>query len=999
MTRDGGRRRVAPRIILQDIRDFTVQIRDPVNDRVVGTGVVISRGGIVATCSHVVRECGVEPLASREALVHVYFPAANHRSRAAELRPAWVAASFPDSEDDLVCLQVEGPLPLPADRVAILGTAAESQWNSFRSYGYRQLEGYIGAWARGVILGDVEPPVGRRLLLDPVQLESSHIDGGMSGAAVLDVERNLVVGVVSETWIAENAGKDRDTAWAVNAQVLDFSPVRVDLRPDSLPLVSAEPAYVQPSLLQRAAPASAGRRMDSAPLPLPEWVGRETLLDELDRVAAADDSLVVALVGFGGEGKSSLARRWVDRTLAEPDSGLSDVFWWSFAERASADDFFEAALDFVSGGRISSDELPDGRARAECVAGLLGLRRFLFVLDGLEVMQHQTGDHYGTLLSSDLHDFLTFFATPGHRSLCLITTRAPVFDLVPYVTYQQIDVTPLSVAAGTELLRKLGIHGPDRSLEQVVHDWGGHALTLSLIAAILAKRHQGDSRRITSLPSPDPSLPRDQQVRRVLLDYDACLSGEERSFLVRYSVFRTPVPDETLRLVLPETPWEEADEEWQRARTMVFRHLLAARVLRRDVAGRTSMHPLVRDFFAARAEDGEQRRALHHRAMGHYLALADDMPAPRTLEDLGPAVEAIHHACGARDYGTACELMHSRLYQGERGLITRELGAYETALSTFAEFYPRGELIRQPLMRDSESRGWVQHEVATCLQMLGRLHEAGVATRRAMQAFKAVGAWHDAAVSCQNLAELYLSLGALPACRAVVTEAFDLARRSTDQEDLLVAETLSGALAHFEGRVEEADRAFAEALRLAREHTPIPALYSSSGTRYAQHLRRIGQAEEARLVQETNLTVCRAASWTGDEANCLVGLGDLALDRDDADEARGAYEDALRLARGITRRDVLINAMLGMCRWEHRFGGSIATLEEYLGQALRMASAGGYRLAEIDGHMILAQLHHESGNGENAWSELALIEQMSAEIGYHWGEQAVQEILDEMRQE
>ncbi|MEU6123672.1 trypsin-like peptidase domain-containing protein [Streptomyces sp. NPDC047123] len=994
----GTSRRPPPRVILQDIREFTVQIRDPARGRIVGTGVVISRGGIVATCAHVVRACGVEPLASREAQVEVYFPAVNHRSRLSEVRPAWVAAAFTDSEDDLVCLQVEGDLPLPADRVAVLGTAVESQWNSFRSYGYRQLEGYIGAWARGVILGEVEPPVGRHLLLDPVQLESSQIDAGMSGAAVLDIERNLVVGVVSETWIAETVtGKDRDTAWAVNAQVLDFSPLRVDLRSDSLPLAAAEPARVKPDLLGRAARVPAGRRMDSAPVPLPEWVGRDTLLDELDRAAGDAESLVVALVGFGGEGKSSLARRWVDRATGGGATGtFSDVFWWSFTERASADDFFEAALEFVSGGRISSGELPDGRARAESVAALLELRPFLFVLDGLEVMQHQTGDYYGTLRSADLHDFLTFFATPGHRSFCLITTRAPVLDLVRYVTCQQVDVPPLSLAAGTTLLRKLGIDGPDSSLERLVRDWEGHALTLSLIAAILTKRHQGEIRRVASLPAPDPSLSRDQQLRQVLLDYDACLSDAERSFLTRYSVFRVAVPDEALRHVLPERPWEEADTEWQQARTVMFQHLLAARILRRDVAGRTGMHPLVRDFFETRATDREQRRALHLRAMRYFLGTTDEPAQRRTLEELEPTVEAIHHACGGGDYEAAGNLVHAVLYAGERGLITRELGAYETALSVFGEFYPDGELMRLPLMRDSASRGWVQHEVATCLQMLGRLREAGVATRRAMQAFKAVGAWHDAAVSCQNLAELYLSLGALPACGAIVTEAFALAERSADQEDVLVAETLGGALAHFEGRTEEAGRAFAEALRIAREHTPIPALYSSSGTRYAEHLRRVGQDDAARRVHRTNLTVCRAAGWRGDEVSCLVGLGDLALDRGDAAAARRAYDEGLLLARGITRRDVLIRAMLGACRWELRFGTPGTVPDVQLAPALRMAVADGYRIAEIEGRMLLAQLHRRSGENESAWAELALAEQMSVEIGYHWGQHDVRAILREL---
>ncbi|MFD4718154.1 trypsin-like peptidase domain-containing protein [Streptomyces sp. NPDC058423] len=984
-----------PRVILQDVRNFTVQIRDPGGDRVLGTGVVISRTGLIATCAHVIRAGGVEPRAGREAQVRVYFPSSSRDATPAELRTAWVAASFSDSDDDLVCLQVDGALPLPAHRVAVLGAASDSQDHAFRSYGYRQLEGYLGAWARGLILGEVDPPDGRRLLLDPIQLESSHIDAGMSGAPVLDVDRNLVIGVVTETWIAELAAKDRDTAWAVNASLLDHSPLRVDLRSGSLPLVTAEPARIQPALADRAAPRPGSRRMDGAPLLLPEWVGREALMEELHRFAADEEILVVGLVGFGGEGKSSLARQWIDQLDGTVGPEAVRIFWWSFTERASADDFLAAALEFTSGGMISPAEFPDGRARAECVAGLLALGRFLFVLDGLEVMQHQEGDHYGALASSDLHDFLTFFATPGHRSFCLITTRAPVFDIVPYVTYQQIDVEPLQPVPGRELLRKLGVHGPDTSLDQLVRDWGGHALTLSLMAAYLAKRYGGDARRVASLPAPEQGQPRDAMVRRILHDYDACLTEEERSFLTRYSVFRAPVPDEALRIVLPDTPWGDIAAESRQELSAMFDHLTAARIIRRDDGDRTSMHPLVRSFFAGRAEQCEQRRALHRRAMEYYLTLTPGDPRPQTLHELEPLVEAVHHACQSGAYDEACDLVSARLYGGEDGLITRQLGAYETALSVFADFYPQNNLMRQPLIRDSEARGWIQHEVATCLQMLGRLRDAGHAARRALQAFKAVGAWHDAAVSCQNLAELYLSLGVLPSCGPVIEEAFALARRAQDQEDLLVAETVSGALAHLQGRSADAQRAFAEALRIAGDCTPIPALYSSSGIRYAEHLRLNGRIHEARQVHQTNLEICRAARWRGEEAGCLVGLGDLAIDVGDPDLARGHYDEALRIARGITRRDVFVSALLGHVRWALHVGEPLSSLQGNLSHALTMATVGGFRIAEIEARLLLARAQHSGGDHEAAWAELAQADQMSAETGYHWGQSAAQALVEE----
>ena len=70
--------------------------------------------------------------------------------------------------------------------------------------------------------------------------------------------------------------------------------------------VAAARAAVAPDL---------GVEWNNAPPPLEEWVGREELLAALTRDWADPERRVTGLIGFGGEGKSSLARRWVDDLL------------------------------------------------------------------------------------------------------------------------------------------------------------------------------------------------------------------------------------------------------------------------------------------------------------------------------------------------------------------------------------------------------------------------------------------------------------------------------------------------------------------------------------------------------------------------------------------------------------------------------------------------------------------------------------------------------------
>src|SRR5688572_10650961 len=47
-----------PSPTIQELRDFTVQIRDSTSGAVVGTGFLVSRTGQIVTCAHVVRDAG-----------------------------------------------------------------------------------------------------------------------------------------------------------------------------------------------------------------------------------------------------------------------------------------------------------------------------------------------------------------------------------------------------------------------------------------------------------------------------------------------------------------------------------------------------------------------------------------------------------------------------------------------------------------------------------------------------------------------------------------------------------------------------------------------------------------------------------------------------------------------------------------------------------------------------------------------------------------------------
>jgi len=1043
---------ITENVRLQNLRDFTVQIRRTADDAIIGTGIAVSMDGKIVTCAHVARGAGVEPR-HPNGQVGVYFPQA--RGDEVKARRATVAACFPQHDDDVVLLQLTGgPAPLAPEQIALLGKAQASEGNPFRSYGYRSLGKYEAGFAYGRILGCVECPDGLALQADPVQLQSQHIAPGMSGSAVLDTERNLVVGVISETWYTDQLGKDRDTGWAVDAHVLTFDPLNLPVQDESYAMRPAPQPRADAALMRQAMGPEERIAWNNAPPPLKEWVGRTDLLRSITADWADPNRRVTGLIGFGGEGKSSLARKWVDdmlgrstsgrslgRSIERPDSESPDgVFWWGFYERPSVDEFFESALKYMSGDRIDPRDIPSANAKAHFIAAMLATGRYLFVLDGLEVLQHQEGDQYGLLKSADLREFLGYFAAPAHASFCLVTSRAPLADLMEYTTYIHRDVDRLSVADGRDLLRKVGVKGMDAQLDQVVTDWDGHALTLSLLDGLLAERHSGDAAHIADIPLPIAGEDRYERVHRVLRRYDEHLTQTERAFLTLFSAFRTPVHESAFDKVFRvrggagtgtdmsadmgagtgagtgavTAPLHQLDDAAFNA--MVAR-LVKYRILRHDAnAHEYITHPLIRAHYFALLTQGDraQTQAAHERIKDYYLSIAGpSVPHYPTLDDLKPLIEVVYHACRAGVYDEAYNIVQERIYQQwPARVLVNQLGAWETVLALMLEFFPNGDASQQPQVSDPKRKSWILNEVGLCQMSLGRLGQAVPFYERANQIkLNITKDWHNASIGYQNVAGLEAYLGRLAQSEQAAREALALARRAENKQDERNSLCRQGTAADLLGDVAAAGAAFAQAEALEREITPqVRYLYSLRGIQHAEHLRRAGDADYARRVTEANLEICQRNHWANQISWCHRVLGDLAAQTSEVCETSEVYEhydEALKIARGISFRPALIEALLARGRWAARQAAqdpkgfeNPSGLDD-LNEALGYALAGGYRIYEADIRIALAWAHlagaGEAGERERelaaARREAERARAMSVEMGYHWGVVDADEVL------
>ncbi len=990
-----------PNVREQNLRDFTVQICDAATNAIVGTGIVVSMDGRIATCAHVVRAAGVEPRAGDGAEVDVYF---QHARSGEKARRAIVAAHFDQHDDDIVLLQlVGGPPLLDPEQIAVLDTAASSAGHDFKSYGYRRLHKYQGLPAIGQIVDFADKPAGAVLHARPVMISSQHIDSGMSGAAVLDVQRNLVVGVIAETWDSGEGFADRDTSFAIDAKVLTFDPLKVPMHKANYPLRPAPQPKTDIKAARAAVAADVGVELHDAPPLLEEWVGREELLAAISADWANPKRLVTGLIGFGGEGKSSLARRWVDTLLADKSQHRADgVFWWDFYKRRSVDEFFEAALTYLSRGGIDPRQYPSANARMHFIAGMLTGGRYIFVLDGLEVMQDQEGDRYGLLRNADLHEFLGQFAAPRHESFCLITSQAPVLDMLEYTTYTHREVDRLSTEEGKDLLRNVGVDGNDDTLEEVVQTWDGHALTLSLLGSYLKDKHEGDVAFIDEIPAPTAGEPRYDRVRRVLRRYDQHFTDADQAFLMIFCAFRLPIRDDAFAHVFRADSGPDAiNAPLIRLADQAFYNIVGRLLDRRLIRptssahGATySAHPLIRAHYLERLTGGnpDQVRVAHECIKNFYLAMARKTPLTPTLDELAPLIEAVHHACKAGDYGEAFDIFSKRISKGGRFLLAENLGAWETELALMLEFFPGDDATQEPQVSDTSVKGMILNEVGLCLKSLGRLADASVFYERAIAVALKGGLRGEARVAYSNLAKLQAHLGALGDSLDAARQGLLLARRVKDKRGECSSLCDEGWTLHLLGQLEPARAAFQEAEGLQRQIEPQTLyLYSGRGLYHADHLRQSGDAALARHVAETNLERCKDAGRPAEVSSTHRILGDLDAAVGEDDTAYAHYDEAISIGRDFSR-DVLIDALLARGRWEAKRGEVSAALSD-LNEALDYAIASGYRLYQADLRVGLAWLYHAAGDASAARAEAERASGMSAQMGYHWGQVDAAEVL------
>jgi tetratricopeptide (TPR) repeat protein len=222
----------------------------------------------------------------------------------------------------------------------------------------------------------------------------------------------------------------------------------------------------------------------------PQWVGRDELLDELHRELVAKKK-VIAIVGQGGMGKTSLAAKVIESVGVDIDAKaltqacLYDRVLFFTVENTDGFDTVTAELLKMVEPGVAASQAP--RETIDQIIAGLTKYRCLVVLDNLEsLLQPQ---EVGRAIDIEVDNLLNALVVCGHRSQIIITSREFPQGLkdrrgdgVDIKLVKKVEIPKISMPDSIELLRQLGLTDTEEDLAWIAQRVDGNTLILTLLA-------------------------------------------------------------------------------------------------------------------------------------------------------------------------------------------------------------------------------------------------------------------------------------------------------------------------------------------------------------------------------------------------------------------------------------------------------------------------------------------------------------------------------------
>jgi tetratricopeptide (TPR) repeat protein len=594
-----------------------------------------------------------------------------------------------------------------------------------------------------------------------------------------------------------------------------------------------------------------------------------------------NQSSALAITGIRGTGKSTLASMYID--VLENESKYAGIYWRRIDETTDISDvvgsfFTTIGKPIEEPGRL---KIPDLLAmffrELDAAPYFLVLDNFETILDAGTNVPLSSKPGFSELMQKAKEGFT--------RSRLMFTSwECPASErgLRP----QCYPIEGLDVQSAIRLLRKEGLNEePESELERAIELAGGHPLALQLLVQLVL-----DGVETLSSMLDDNTLWMGEQgevAERILNKvYNERLSDNEQKLLQYISLYRKPVPVEAIVAAAGDAHWDVSNVK--RTASGLIRK---SRLIK--TGGNYREESLIKIYAYNKLDDKIER---HKLASQYYLSL----PIPEKCtkkEDVRSLIEAHHHACMAKEYDQAFNIIFDNNLHEDLD----RWGNYTTLIDLYNRLLPENPLNDEILLSTKNRHVAVLGNLGNVYSALGQVKKAIKYYEQALEIIREIGDRRGEGNILGNLGNVYSHLGQVEKAIEHYEQALEIIREIGDRRGE-GANLGNLGLAYSDlGYVEKAIEHYEYALDISREiddkHNEGNWL-GNLGIAY----RILGEVEKAIEYHEQALDISIEIGNRRGEGNALGNLGSAYSDLEQVEKAIEYYKQALDISIEIGNR-------------------------------------------------------------------------------------------------
>jgi WD40 repeat protein/DNA-binding XRE family transcriptional regulator len=269
--------------------------------------------------------------------------------------------------------------------------------------------------------------------------------------------------------------------------------------------------------------------------------GRSAELAQLHEWLLVSRCRVIALLGMGGIGKSSLAIE----AARTHQNDFEVIIWRSLRTAPPVEEIVDEFLRTLIPGTIL-DSVPQIERQIRRLLEQMRGRRCLLILDNAESILAE-GEHAGTYRPgyAGYGELLRRLGESSHQSCLLVTSRempAEVSLLIGMgMPVRSLTLSSLSAGASRTLLAHRGLSGTSESWRALIESYSGNPLLLQVVGETIRELFQGSIDRFLQFETPLVG-----SVRELLAGQFARLTSFEQELLIWLAIHCSPVEADVL---------------------------------------------------------------------------------------------------------------------------------------------------------------------------------------------------------------------------------------------------------------------------------------------------------------------------------------------------------------------------------------------------------------------------------------------------------------------